>query len=574
MTIDNLIPFPVQAIRPAEASNTPPGTPALPPAEDALSGNSAPSGATLQPVNNTTSAATLQPVNTTTSEAIPQSFVPVVAPAQIEPAVPAQPASRPWAPAKPPDTVEETITCYVANDAGNAQRFLDACGEDIRYCAAEEQWYAFNDIQWEPVSETHIEQMAYRALEASYLKEVQYYKERNTNGYMDGLHKNASKESVQAGKIKAIQDCVKTARLLNIIEPEDFDSDPNQFHAKNSSLNLKTFKGWGYNKKDMYFTRTAGANLFPDPPPAPDERYVELTLDCPNWIRFVACCAAGDRELFYYLKKAAGYSVLSSDISEQKVFCLLGSGRNGKSLFINTLAEIAGDYACKIEASLLCKNKFNEQHGDTAKELYRMKGSRFVYSNEFSSSQTLNEGFIKAITDGGKISCRAMYKASTEYTPTYKLWFSTNHMPNLQTMDEGIRRRIVVIPFRLQIPEDRIDRTLPDKLRAEYDQIMLWLVEGYHLYLLEGLEPPEAIRSATACYFEEQDVFQRFLNENYVKDSDGNIPALALYQHYQAWCVENGEKAVSNAKFGQEMTRLDVERVRGRHGNLYRLTEK
>ena len=266
--------------------------------------------------------------------------------------------------------------------------------------------------------------------------------------------------------------------------------------------------------------------------------------------------------------------MLTGDISEQKVFCLLGAGRNGKSLFINTLAEIAGDYACKIESSILCRNRFNEQDADTAKELFRMKDSRFVYTSEFGSSNTLNEAFIKAITDGGKISARQLYSSAIEYTPTYKLWFSTNHMPNLQSIDEGIRRRIVVIPFRSQIPENQIDRSLADKLRAEYDEILVWLLLGYNAYLCDGLEPPEAVRSATASYFEEQDVFQRFLNESYVIDPNGKIAARTLYQHYQGWCAENGEKAVSNNKFGMEMTRLGVEKGRGKHGIFYRLNEK
>ena len=82
------------------------------------------------------------------------------------------------------------------------------------------------------------------------------------------------------------------------------------------------------------------------------------------------------------------------------------------------------------------------------------------------------------------------------------------------------------------------------------------------------------MRNATASYFEEQDVFQRFLNESYVIDPNGKIAARTLYQHYQGWCAENGEKAVSNNKFGMEMTRLGVEKGRGKHGIFYRLNEK
>ncbi|MBQ1187718.1 MAG: hypothetical protein IIX62_01385 [Peptococcaceae bacterium] len=487
---------------------------------------------------------------------------------------------NPWDPAIPPETVEETITCYVPNDVGNARRFLDACGKEVRYCAAEEQWYAFDGVQWKPVSVTHIERMAYQELEESYLREAQYFKERNAFGYMDSLQKQAAKRGVESGNTRTIKACVKAAAFMNIIEPEEFNNDPYWFHAKNGALSLKPtyihnedekiiqLESFLYHKPEQYFTQTANVNLhdFEE-----DETY---DLQCHNWMRFVAVCAGGNIDVYHYLQKAAAYSVLTGDISEQKIFCLLGAGRNGKSLFINTLAEIAGDYACKIDASLLCRTKFNEQNPDTAKELYRMKGKRFVYTNEFGSSDTLNAQLFKAITDGGNITARQLYSAAIEYKPTCKLWFSTNHMPNLQSVDEGIRRRIVVIPFPIQIPEDKIDRSLADKLRAEYDAILMWLVFGYINYLEEGLVAPDVIKNATAGYFEEQDVLLRFLNENYVIDENSKIAARTLYQHYQAWCAENGETAVSNNKFGMEMTRLGVKKEKGRTNRFYYLSDK
>ena len=503
---------------------------------------------------------------------------PIAEPVAEHPAKPV-PAARPWDRAKAPETVEETINCYEPNDVGNARRFLDIHGNTVRFCAAEDQWYAFNGIQWSTATTAHVERMAFQSLEESYQKEAQYFKERDDFGYFKDLRKQTAKQGIDAGKARTVSDCVKASAFLNIIEPEEFNNDPYWFHAKNGALYLKPttvmdngeeifrYEAKLGNNPKHYFTRTAGVSL-----PGPED--LHDTPQCPTWVQFVYTCAGKDRAVYKYLQKAAGYSVLTGDISEQKVFCLLGAGRNGKSLFINTLAEIAGDYACKIESSILCRNRFNEQDTDTAKELFRMKDSRFVYTSEFGSSNTLNEAFIKAITDGGKISARQLYSSAIEYTPTYKLWFSTNHMPNLQSIDEGIRRRIVVIPFRSQIPENQIDRSLADKLRAEYTQILIWLLLGYNAYLCEGLEPPEAVRSATASYFEEQDVFQRFLNESYVIDPNGKIAARTLYQHYQGWCAENGEKAVSNNKFGMEITRLGVEKGRGKHGIFYRLNEK
>lgn len=223
---------------------------------------------------------------------------------------------------------------------------------------------------------------------------------------------------------------------------------------------------------------------------------------------------------------------------------------------------------------MLCTNRFGDKDNDMSKELYRIKGSRFVYSNEFGRSSVLNENFIKTITDGGKIACRPLYGASIEYKPSYTLWFSSNHMPNLAAMDEGIRRRVMVIPFRNNLTETQIDRTLSDKFRAEYPAILTWLIQGYDLYQKHGLVPPQAVVDATKGYFTEQDIFKLFVEEYYVVDPNGKIYAQNVYNDYRHWCEMNGEKPVSNIIFSKELQRLGVKRERDKHGYYYALKLK
>lgn len=465
---------------------------------------------------------------------------------------------------------EQTTKYYAPNDAGNAERFLDACGENVRYCTAEKTWYVFDGICWRADTTCQVEKMARQALDDSYAAEIAGLQATDQYGSKRDAIRRVSKQRTAAGNLHTLRNCVQMAAMRMAISPEEFDADDYEFHARNGSINLKTYQGFAYHKKDMYFRKTAGTSLQIDQADfGSDEQPY-----CPRWRKFLAQCVMGDVELFLYLQRAAGYSVMTGDISAQKVFCLVGEGRNGKSLFINTLAEIAGDYACKIESALLCTNRRGDRDADVSKELYRIKGSRFVYSNEFSRNSVLNEVFIKTITDGGKISCRPLYGASIEYTPTYKLWFSTNHLPNLQAMDEGIRRRLVIIPFRLHLTEDQVDKTLADAFREEAPGILSWLLQGYWQYTLLGLEPPKAVREATLEYFNEQDLFQLFLEEKYQKDSTGKIYASEMYRDYQWWCGDNGEKWVGKAKFSKEMQRLQVGKERDRHGTYYCLTRK
>ncbi len=450
---------------------------------------------------------------------------------------------------------------YPANDIGNAQRFRDFCDKSVRYCAAEKRWYYFDSSVWKPDTTNLMTGIASVALDNSYKKEAEYLKLHGDFNEIKQNHRN----HLKAGNMSSIQNCLNAAALHLTLRPEQFDAHPYLFHLQNGTVNLRAnceqeYEAHLFPEPQLLITKTANAVLQTEDP------------GCPRWEAFVRQCCMDDEELYDYLQKAAGYSILTGEIHEQKVFCLLGAGRNGKSLFINTLAHFAGNYASKLESSILCVNRFGEKDNDTSKELYRIRGSRFVYSNEFSRTSTLNESFIKAITDGGNLSCRPLYGSAIEYKPTYTLWFSTNHMPNLQAMDEGIARRIVVIPFRHHLEEQDADRQLPEKLLEEADGIFYWLMEGYHQYTLNGLQAPAAVKEATASYFEKQDLIQLFLDDCYTVDPDNKTYTKHLYQQYVQWCSENGEKAIGRNKLYEELEqRLGIEKKNNNKGYYYHL---
>lgn len=458
---------------------------------------------------------------------------------------------------------------YPLNDKGNMQRVKEEFRGLFRYCVAEKSWYYFNGAVWERDTTRFTERMAALLLDRSYQRQIAQ-KQQSTDRAMHRELVQLSKKWEEAGSWRSLQNCMRLLETELVIDAACFDHDPHLFQFQNGYLHLPTCGIYFYHDKTQCCTKLAGTEI--------EENYADGHFDwggeCPVWRKFVLECCQGDTEMALYLQKAAGYSVLSGDISLQKVFCLLGTGRNGKSLFINTLAEIAGDYACKLDSSILTVNRYGERDNDTSKELYRLRGSRFVYANEFGKDAKLNEVFLKAITDGGKISCRPLYGASIEYQPTYKLWFSTNHMPNLRGMDEGIRRRIVVIPFRNQVPEAQVDYTLGSQFRAESSGILRWLIAGYYLCAVQGLELPAVIRKETIQYFAEQDRYQLFLEDMFLPAAEGKLYAKEVYRAYQQWCAENGEKPVSNVIFSRELQRLGVLRERDRRGSYYNLCYK
>ena len=451
---------------------------------------------------------------------------------------------------------------YTQSDYGNARRFLDRNGACVRYCPEEKRWYLYNGAKWVPSPEEEVQRQVRNALFRSHEEEQAQLEAEHNNA--EAAKSEAAR--IRCGKMSTIKNCMEAAALDCFIHPYQFDADIYKFHAANGSVHLKTFERTLYHTSGDFNTKTARAELY--------EGAVDAQDDCPMWVRFVKQCCMYDKDLYLYVQAAAGYSILTGDIREQKAFCLLGSGRNGKSLFINVLAYIAGDYAKKLESSVLCTDRYGRKSDETEKELYRIRGSRFVYSNEFSQSSILNESFLKTITDGGMITCRPMYRESLEYLPTYTLWFSTNHMPNLRAMDEGIRRRIVVIPFRNHLKPEEVDRNLEAKLLSEANGILAWLLQGYYRYHHSGLVPPQAVIDATEGYFEEQDPVQRFVSEYYEVDASGKLYARGIYRDYKIWCEENGEEVKSQKFLGMELLRLGIKREKDDKGNFYRLRRK
>ena len=452
---------------------------------------------------------------------------------------------------------QEILQGYENNDAGNARRFLDVYGEDVRYCAVEKQWYVCQgDMSWNVDEELLVNKLAYNSVYNSYVHEIQFYTAIDKFGQMKNTIAKLERGLHNIGNFSTLKNCIGMAQKEVPITIDCFDNHNHLFHMPNTTFNVET-QSCVESLKEYYITKTAGAEY-------------NCEAECPLWEQFVMQCVEGDIALYHYLQKAAGYSILSGDISEQVVFCLLGNGKNGKSLFINTLAQIAGEYACKIDSAIISMTRRGDKDSDVSKELYRMRGSRLVYTSEFNKNTLLNEAFVKSITDGGKISCRPLYGASIEYQPTYTLWFSTNNAPELTGFDEGIQRRFVLIPFDhfVEYP----DKTLPQVFQNEASGILNWLVEGYQMYKAEGLEKPESVEHAIANYIGQQDTFQLFVDEYYEQDYNGKVYAKNVYEQYRTWCQYNGEKPVSQIALSKELQRLGIARGKDKKGYFWRMT--
>jgi putative DNA primase/helicase len=269
---------------------------------------------------------------------------------------------------------------------------------------------------------------------------------------------------------------------------------------------------------------------------------------CPTWEAFLTRIMAGNTALMTFLQRAVGYA-LTGDVREQVMLLLWGTGRNGKSTLINALLALLGPYAMKAAPDLLIATK-NDRHPTERADL---SGKRLVAAIESGEGQRFDEVFVKEATGGDPIRARRMREDFWEFWPTHKIWLATNHKPVIRGTDEGIWRRIRLVPFTVIIPEEEQDKTLPEKLRAELSGILAWAVRGCVVWRQEGLPVPEEVQQATAGYREEMDTFGRFLADRCVLDQRWRVTTDVLYQAYLTWCQGNGEYRLSKNHFGMRL---------------------
>ena len=422
---------------------------------------------------------------------------------------------------------------YTLDDTGNAARFYDIFGKSVRYCYPEKRWYYYDSRRWCEDRTGVVRSMVDDVVEAM---------RGDLDAYLDAMGGNLDTEELEKNYMKHLKksrsQSSKTAMLaeaehLSPVLPEDFDRHDYALNTPSGVVDLTNGEILPHDLEQM-LTKISLAE------------FTDRT-DCPTWERFLDEIFDGRTELIRFVQKAVGYS-LTGSTDEQCMFFCVGDGQNGKSTFMETLADVLGDYAANVQAkTLLSKGTSNDISSDIA----RLKGPRFVTCAEPNEGARLDEGLIKQLTGGDRVTARRLYADEMEFVPQFKIWMGTNHKPIIRGRDYGIWRRLRIIPFDVKIPQDKIDRRLKYKLRAEYPGILHWAVDGCLAWQREGLAMPQEVENALQDYKNEMDVLSAFLSE--CTAPFGECQAGELYRVYSAWAKESNEYLMSATKFGREI---------------------
>jgi putative DNA primase/helicase len=264
------------------------------------------------------------------------------------------------------------------------------------------------------------------------------------------------------------------------------------------------------------------------------------------WLEFLRRVTEGDEDLISYLQRFAGYS-LTGETSEHALAFLYGTGANGKTTFLQTLMGIWQDYAVSAGFEVFADSKADRH----PTEIARLRGARLVITEETDAGGRWNEGRIKRLTGGGKISAHFMRQDDFEFEPQFKLLIAGNHKPMIRSVDEAIKRRIHLVPFTVTIPPEERDKQLMAKLKTEWPQILHWAINGCLAWQDDSLSPGERIIAATEQYVESEDILGAWLDE--CCDRGGNWDGKALFENYRKWCDAQGENVWSRRAWSNAM---------------------
>jgi putative DNA primase/helicase len=351
--------------------------------------------------------------------------------------------------------------------------------------------------------------------------------------------------------LQFIQSCGNAKHLQNIvsltksqqpirISHDQLDRHPYLLNVRNGTIDLRTGVLLPHEPANL-ITQLAAVDFDPRATSA-------------EWLLFVNQCMQGDPELVRFLQVSAGVA-LSADVSPQFLWCHYGRGANGKSTFLGALANMLGDYAVAAPPNYLMARK-NDGHPT---EMAMLHGKRLVMAIECEGGQRLRESFVKSITGGDKVAARRMNEDFWMLEPTWHVHVSFNDPPTINGTDDGIRRRLKIVPWGARFEGSSQDPTLKARLESEQYRaaILNWCLAGMRDFMANGVPLAVAVAEATDEYVADQDSFGNFLQECCRVGRPGEARFDDLMPAFHHWLETHGEnpRAWNRKRLGNELQR-------------------
>jgi putative DNA primase/helicase len=402
------------------------------------------------------------------------------------------------------------------SDEALALRFADQHANYLRYVAAWNKWLAWDGTRWRFDDTLHAFDLARHVC----------------RGEASECGKPRLAAAIASAKTVAAVERLARADRRIAATVDQWDADPWLLNTPGGVVDLRTGRLRPHGALD-YMTKITA---------------VGPGRDCPRFLAFLTTITAGDADLIAYLRRVLGYG-LTGLTREHALFFGYGTGANGKSVLLSTVAGIVGDYHRTAPIETFTASSADRHPTDLA----GLRGARLVTATETEEGRRWAESRIKQLTGGDRVAARFMRQDFFEYLPAFKLIITGNHKPSLRSVDEAIRRRFHLIPFSTTIPTEERDPDLTEKLKAEWRGILQWLIEGCLEWQTAGLRPPKAVTDATDAYLAAEDAVAAWLEEECERDPTAWASSRDIFSSWSAWATTAGELPGSSKRLTQAL---------------------
>ena len=326
----------------------------------------------------------------------------------------------------------------------------------------------------------------------------------------------------------------KTAKHMVRMSVSDLDKNELLLNTPEGTVNLSEgLKGMKEHDSSDYLTRMTNAS--------PSDKGKEL------WQETLETFFCGDQELIDYVQAIVGMAAIGRVYQEHMIIAY-GSGANGKSTFWNTIARVLGNYSGKLSADALTMSV----RRNVSPEMAELKGKRLIIASEMSEGMRLNTAMVKQLCSTDEILAEKKYKAPFHFIPSHTLVLYTNHLPKVGANDDGIWRRLIVIPFNAKITGRSDVKNFADYLYDEASpSILSWIINGAEKAIKKNfkLTLPQVVSQSVSAYREANDWMRQFLNDCCDLDDSYTEKSGELYSEYRSYCVRMNEYTRSTGDF-------------------------
>ena len=474
-----------------------------------------------------------------------------------------------------PDTYNSDVSYKPGDysDVGQAEVLAKHFSNELRYSPAT-HFIRYNEHYWqesEPGAQAVAHELTRRQLAEASANLFTALRKLESNGGQDVL-KNTTKAKAEAimnqaqmeayhefieaqnyhkyvlhrRDSKNITSTLRESRPMLEISPRDLDNNPFLLCTPAATYDLrKGLDGAQEHNPEDFITKITTVS--------PGNKGEKIWDDCLNLI------FCNDRELIDYVQMICGLAAIGQVFLEALIIAY-GSGRNGKSTFWNVIARVLGLYSGNISADTLtvgCRRNVKPEMAET-------KGKRLLIAAEMQEGARLNDSTVKQLCSTDDIFAEKKYKDPFSFTPCHTLVLYTNHLPRVSASDDGIWRRLIVIPFNAKIEGNSDIKNFGDYLYHNAgESILAWIIEGAKKVIDADykVKLPVCVQKAIDEYRSQNDWFTHFLEDKCETDPTYREGSNALYQAYRNYCNDTNEYVRSTTDFYFALDKGGFERV-------------